>query len=107
MALRACVLNSNEGQRVLACALPILNGGVTKPWGDEIGDNERRACRVLLESGAQTVPLADLGEGDNNHERYLESDAPVSEVSCPAGLLTDPREDANPATKLALPASRR
>ena len=85
------------------------NGGVTKPGGDEIDDNERQAYRVLFESGARTLPLAvaDLGDGDNNHELCLESDAPVSEVSFPAGLLTDPREDANPATKIALSASRR
>ena len=85
------------------------NGGITKPGGDEIDDVEGQAYRVHFESGVQTAPLAvaDLGDGDNNHELCLESDAPVSGVSFPAGLLTDPREDANPATTVALSASGR
>ena len=52
-------------------------------------------------------PAFDPGDGDNDSALCLESDAPVSGVSFPAGLLTDPREDANPATTVALSASRR
>jgi len=80
------------------------NGGVTKPGGDEIDDVEREAYRVLFESGEEMAPMAvaDLGDGDNNHELCLDSDTPVRRVSFPAGLLTDPRDDLNPATSVAL-----
>ena len=74
--------------------------------GDEIDDVERAAYRVLFENGEETAPMAvaDLGDGDNNHELCLESDTPVRRVSFPAGLLTDPREDLNPATSVTLGA---
>ena len=52
-------------------------------------------------------PAFDPGDGDNNSVLCLESDAPASGVSFLVGLLTDPREDANPATTVAPSASRR
>jgi len=48
------------------------------------------------------VALADLGDGDNNHLLCLDTaDAPLS-VSFPAGVLTDPNDDLNPATSVAV-----
>jgi len=81
-------------------------GGVTKPGGDEIDDVERQAYRVTMSLGDQgeteLVPFAigDLGDGDNNHELCLDRAGLPLRVAFPAGLLTDPREDLNPDTKI-------
>jgi hypothetical protein len=86
----------------------VWSGGVTKPGGGEIDDVERRAYRVFVEEGSEgpaaTAPFAigDLGDGDNNHELCLETEARAVRVEFPAGLMTDPREDLNPATGVAV-----
>jgi len=86
----------------------VWNGGVTKPGGDEIDDVERRAYRVLVDGGggeaSEVSPFAigDLGDGDNNHELCLDTEAPALRVAFPAGLMTDPREDLNPATEVTV-----
>jgi hypothetical protein len=87
-------------------------GGVTLENGDEPGDVERDLYRVTVraEDGAQRditpMALADLGDGDNNHLLCLDTaDTPVS-VAFPAGILTDPNDDANPATSVAVLPTR-
>ena len=82
----------------------VWTGGVTKPGGDAIDEKERLAYNVKVDDGegglADVVPFAigDLGDRDNNHELCLDVEgAPVS-VQFPAGLVTDPRDDLNPAT---------
>jgi hypothetical protein len=81
-------------------------GGVTKPGGQEIDDNERAAYRVRMTvsggSQIELVPFAigDLGDGDNNHELCLDQAGTPLHVEFPAGLVTDPREDLNPATRI-------
>ena len=86
----------------------VWDGGITKPGGDEIDDVERRAYRVFVSSDGDILqeisPIAvrDLGDGDNNHKLCLDSEARVVRVEFPAGLLTDPREDLNPATVVYL-----
>ena len=86
----------------------VWTGGVTKPGGDEVDDLERQAYRVFLDeqdgTSAPIVPFAlgDLGDGDNNHELCLDVEEPVVRVEFPAGMLTDPREDLNPATAVAV-----
>ncbi len=83
-------------------------GGVTKPGGDEIDDLERAAYSVFVEdAGGQTkevIPfaVADLGDGDNNHKLCLDVETRVVRVEFPQGLLTDPREDLNPATAVSV-----
>ena len=83
-------------------------GGVTKPGGDEIDDVEREAYRVTMrvdgEGETQVVPFAigDRGDGDNNHELCLDRAGSPTHVEFPAGLVTDPREDLNPYTKIAV-----
>ncbi len=79
-------------------------GGVTLPGGGEPGQDVGELYRVTVETRDGTrrevVPhaLADLGDGDNNHLLCLDTtDRPIS-VSFPAGILTDPNEDLNPAT---------
>lgn len=81
-------------------------GGVTKPGGDEIDDVERQGYRVTMalddEGETELTPFAigDLGDGDNNHELCLDRAGLPLQVSFPAGLLTDPREDLNPDTRI-------
>jgi len=83
-------------------------GGVTKPGGDEIDDVERVQYKVtvLLEDGSkiEVIPFAlgDLGDSDNNHELCLDVTGTPQSVFFPAGYLTDPREDLNPETKIAI-----
>lgn len=83
-------------------------GGVTLESGDEPGDAERDLYRVTVRAADRTerevtpAALADLGDGDNNHLLCLDTpDTPVS-VSFPAGVLTDPNDDLNPATRVAV-----
>lgn len=83
-------------------------GGVTLENGDEPGDAERDLYRVTVraadgsEREITPVALADLGDGDNNHLLCLDTaDTPVS-VSFPAGVFTDPNDDLNPATSVAV-----
>lgn len=86
----------------------VWNGGVTKPGGGEIDDIERQAYRVFVdgdgEEPTEVTPFAigDLGDGDNNHELCLDTEAPAVRVAFPTGLLTDPREDLNPATEVTV-----
>ncbi len=86
----------------------VWTGGVTKPGGGDVDDVERTAYRVFVHSGAddpvEMTPFAlgDLGDGDNNHELCLDTEAPAVRVAFPAGLLTDPREDLNPATEIVV-----
>ena len=87
-------------------------GGVTKPGGREIDDVERQAYRVTMSLGdegeTELVPfaIADLGDGDNNHELCLDRPGLPLPVDFPPGLLTDPREDLNPATSVEVNGPR-
>lgn len=80
------------------------NGGVTKPGGEPANAEEGALYKITVadETGDQSeitpMALADLGDGDNNHLLCLDNAARVVSVSFPAGHLTDPREDLNPAT---------
>lgn len=81
-------------------------GGVTTANNEEPGDLERNAYSVTVKkadgSTRNVTPFAlgDLADNDNNHELCLDTtDVPVS-VSFPAGYLTDPNNDLNPATKV-------
>lgn len=86
----------------------VWSGGVTRPGGDEVGDAERRAYRVITrgdgaaESAVTPIAIGDLGDGDNNHELCLDTEREVLRVEFPAGLMTDPREDLNPATAVEM-----
>ena len=83
-------------------------GGVMKPGGDEIDDVEFSSYRLTMTfddgSEGEVTPMAvgDLGDGDNNHELCLDRVGTVLRVSFPAGLVTDPREDLNPATAVTV-----
>lgn len=84
------------------------NGGITKPGGDPADDAERALYRVSTRAADGTAgdiapfALADLKDGDNNHLLCLDTTDTVTSVSFPAGHVTDPREDLNPDTAIAL-----
>lgn len=81
-------------------------GGVTLENGDEPGDTERQLYRVTVQAEDGTtrdiIPFAlgDLADGDNNHELCLDTTDRSLSVSFPAGILTDPNDDLNPATSV-------
>lgn len=83
-------------------------GGVTKPGGAEIDEQEMQLYRVtvrLPDGSVETAsPLAvgDLNDNDNNHELCLGVDGEPLSVMFPAGALTDPNEDLNPDTEVAV-----
>ena len=84
------------------------DGGVTKPGGDPADAEEGQlySVAVVAEDGRTRniapAVLADLKDGDNNHLLCLDTTDTVRSVSFPAGYLTDPREDLNPATKISI-----
>ncbi len=84
------------------------NGGITKPGGDPADDRERQLYQVSTVasdgSAADIAPfaLADLKDGDNNHLLCLKTTDTVASVFFPAGYVTDPREDPNADTAIAL-----
>ena len=84
------------------------SGGVTKPGGKPADDEERVLYSVSVlgdsEKPTEVTPfdLADLNDGDNNHLLCLDTTDPAVSVSFPAGYLTDPREDLNPATHITI-----
>lgn len=97
---------------ILQAVRVVWAGGVTLANGDEPGDAERDLYRVKVRAADGTerdiapVALADLGDGDNNHLLCLDTgDAPVS-VAFPAGIFTDPNDDLNPATSVAVRPTR-
>ena len=51
------------------------------------------------------IAIGDLGDGDNNHKLCLDVDDTVVRVEFPEGMMTDPRDDPNPATAVSLPAA--
>lgn len=83
-------------------------GGVTKPGGDPADAVEGALYRVNVvavdqESREVTpIALADTRDGDNNHRLCLDTMDKAVAVSFPAGHLTDPREDLNPATSYSI-----
>ena len=84
------------------------NGGVTKPGGEPADDEEAALYKVTVQGDAREqdrvtpFALADLNDGDNNHLLCLNTTSPAIAVSFPAGHLTDPREDLNPSTTIAI-----
>jgi len=87
-------------------------GGITKPGGDEIDDQEMQLYRVnVRKAGGEIatvtpIAVADLNDNDNNHELCLDVDGEPLSVFFPAGALTDPNEDLNPDTEVTVSAVR-
>ena len=87
-------------------------GGVTLANGGEPGDAERGLYRVTVRAADGTeheitpAALADLGDGDNNHLLCLDTEDTAVSVSFPAGVLSDPNDDLNPATSVAVRRAR-
>ncbi len=108
----ATPLNWGSGSRCPIGAQQVVRvvwgGGVTKPGGDDADHAERDLYSVTVrgpdgaEREVRAFALADLGDGDNNHLLCLDTTDPAVDVSFPAGHLTDPREDLNPATAITI-----
>jgi hypothetical protein len=87
------------------------NGGITKPGGAEVDDLERNSYSITIRDDAGSVSsispfaLGDLRDGDNNHKLCLDVEGTPLEVRFPAGLVTDPRDDLNPATAIEVSTS--
>ncbi|MBX7250172.1 MAG: hypothetical protein K1X35_14145 [Caulobacteraceae bacterium] len=84
-------------------------GGVTKPAGAADADDVERVLyqvTTVRPDGAEAkvapFALGDLKDGDNNHLLCLDTTDRATAVSFPAGYLTDPREDLNPETSVAV-----
>jgi hypothetical protein len=84
------------------------DGGVKKLDGSE-ADAETGQLYAVTVSGsdgaARTIApmaLANLGDGDNNHDLCLDVTDPAVSVSFPAGHLTDPRDDVNDDTEITI-----
>ena len=75
-------------------------------------ERESYALRVRNDDGSVSditpFALGDLGDGDNNHNLCLDVEGTPIDVTFPEGLVTDPREDLNPATviEVATPGAR-
>lgn len=84
------------------------SGGVSKPGDGEVNDVERLLYKVTVRGDdgriVEVTPfaLADLGDGDNNHELCLDVAGTPLSVSFPAGKLQDPRKDLNPKTTVKI-----
>ena len=84
-------------------------GGITKFGGGEVDQTEQSAYRILVEGDdgqlmrIEPFAMGDLGDGDNNHKLCLDTRSRPLGVEFPEGLVTDPREDFNPATSIELP----
>jgi hypothetical protein len=76
-------------------------GGVTGPQGADLGEAQRTAMSVLLESGGRVNPFS-LGDDDpDNHViACLIETSPAISVSVIAGFFHDPGDDANPDTSI-------
>ena len=98
----ACPANTQQVVRVTWA------GGVRLPSRAEPGDAERALYRVTVAlpdgSTEDVAPaaLADLGDNDNNHLLCLDTTAPATSVTFPAGHLVDPNGDLNPDSQVTV-----
>jgi len=82
------------------------NGGVRRPGGEEVGEEERGLYQVDVrgEGGDVVVvvpfALADLNDNDNNHKLCLDVTGVPLSVSFPAGVLEDPAGHLNLITRV-------
>jgi hypothetical protein len=89
------------------------SGGVTRPDGGEVGAAETELYRVVLEQDggalieATPFALGDLFDGDNNHELCLDVAGTPREVRFPGGHLSDPNDDLNLDSSVAVRALQR
>lgn len=84
------------------------DGGVKKTDGSEADAATGQLYAVTVTgpdgSARRVAPmaLANLGDGDNNHDLCLDVTDPAVSVAFPAGHLTDPRDDVNADTEITI-----
>jgi hypothetical protein len=91
----------------------VWGGGVRAVGGAEVTEAEwsNYVVTVRRENGglASVRPFAvgDLNDGDNNHELCLNVQGEPLAVRIPAGLLEDPNDDVNEASRIRVRRSRK
>ena len=98
---RGCDCPKDETEMVVRA---VWSGGVRALNGKDPGDNEHKAFDVTIVQGSDTIKikpykLADLKDNDNNLDLCLKEKGIPILVETEAGILMDPRDDANPATR--------
>jgi hypothetical protein len=85
----------------------VWQGGVTGPFGAELGTNQLNAIRIIDRNGNAYTPLAfdDLGDGDNFFELYVPAGVVAERVEVEAGFFYDPMNFPNPATAVQVSRS--
>ena len=84
---------------------------MTKPGGKEVDDTEKDSYSITIRDINDVVStiapfaLGDLGDGDNNHKLCLDVEGTPISIAFPENLMTDPREDLNPATSVEVATS--
>lgn len=80
-------------------------GGVTGPKSADLRDPQRAAVSVTLADGAVVHPIALADDDpDNFVHACLDTPTAATSVSVKAGYFHDPRDDANPDTKIGVVA---
>ena len=80
-------------------------GDVRALNGDELGENERTAFKVIMIQGKDTLTvtpfqLADLSDGDNNTDLCLKEAGIPIKLEVEENTAIDPRNDRNPRTEI-------
>ena len=76
-------------------------GGVTGPRGADLAEPQRTAVSILLDNGNSVNPLSLADDDPDNHViACIAETSPAVSVSVVAGFFYDPRDDANPATRI-------
>jgi hypothetical protein len=83
----------------------VWSGGVRALNGEELGENERKAFRVTIVQGQDTIvltpfQLADLSDGDNNIDLCLKESGIPIKLEVDENTAIDPRDDPNPKTDI-------
>lgn len=79
-------------------------GGITATNGDEVTEAEWIQYSLTYRDPdgkvriASPIGIGDLNDGDNNHLLFFDTQGEPLVLSLPAGLVTDPNNEPNPAT---------
>lgn len=76
-------------------------GGVTGPDGADLAQPQRTSVTVTLDDGSQVTPIALADDDpDNFVHACLDTAVKAKTVAVGAGYFHDPRDDANPDTRI-------
>jgi len=80
----------------------VWNGGVTGPFGGDLGEAELNAIHLIDCDGNRHAPLGfdDLGDGDNYVELYIPEDIVVNRIEVDPNFFYDPANFPNQFTSV-------